>query len=102
MNRYFKMTDFTFKAQSREALGTGASRRLRKEDKLPIIVYGGDKEPLSLTLTHDDLFHASEKDGFFDSILKIKIGRSTENVKIKALQRHPYKLKLVHADFLRV
>lgn len=95
------MSNFIFKAEKRDMLGTGASRRLRKQDKIPAIIYGGNSEATLITLRHDDLYHASEKDGFFDAILEINIDGKTEKVIIKDLQRHPFKSLITHADFIR-
>lgn len=96
------MANFTFKAETRNTLGTGASRRLRKKEQLPAIIYGGEMEAVLITLRHDDLYHASEKAGFFDAILEINIDGKAEKVMIKDLQRHPFKPLLTHADFIRV
>ena len=95
------MSKFTINAVAREERGTGASRRLRKAQHIPAIIYGKDKEPASITIEHAPFFHMTEKDGFFDSEITINIGESTETVKITDLQRHPFKEKILHADFIR-
>ena len=48
-------------AEMREDVGKGASRRLRREGKIPAIVYGGEKDPAAITLDHDSILHQSEK-----------------------------------------
>ena len=96
------MSNFILKAQKRDDLGTGASRRLRKAGKIPAIVYGGDKESVSLVIEHDKLLHSTEDEAFFSSEITLEIDGESEKVTIKALQRHPYKIKLIHADFMRV
>lgn len=96
------MANFTLKVEKRDDLGTGASRRLRKAGKIPAIIYGGDKEAVSLLMDHDKLLHATEDKSFFSSEIILDIEGKKEKVLIKALQRHPYKVKLVHADFMRV
>ena len=96
-------TDFVLEAKAREDQGKGASRRLRRlEQAMPAIIYGAGKDPAPITLRHDDVFHASENEAFFSSIIEIKVDGNTENVIIKDLQRHPAKQILMHADFLRV
>ncbi|AJC49167.1 50S ribosomal protein L25 [Allofrancisella guangzhouensis] len=96
------MASFVLKAQKREDLGTGASRRLRSAGKIPAVVYGGEKEALSIVMDHDKLLHATEDRAFFSSEVTLDIDGKEEKVIIKALQRHPYKVKLIHADFMRV
>ncbi|MEQ3697339.1 MAG: 50S ribosomal protein L25/general stress protein Ctc [Pseudomonadales bacterium] len=97
------MTDYTLKAEVRDNMGKGASRRLRRlEGQVPAIVYGGDKEPLTISLPHKDLARALEDEAFYSHIVTIKIGRKSEKVILKDLQRHPAKPIIVHADFLRV
>jgi large subunit ribosomal protein L25 len=95
--------EFVLDAQSRATAGKGASRRLRsKEDGVPAIVYGGDKAPVSICVSHDKLFHAVDNEAFFSSIITLKIDGAAELVVIKDLQRHPAKPRLMHADFQRV
>ncbi|QIV96135.1 LSU ribosomal protein L25P [Allofrancisella inopinata] len=96
------MTNFVLKAQKREDLGTGASRRLRSAGKIPAVIYGGEKEAISIVMDHDKLLHATEDKIFFSSEVVLDIDGKEEKVIIKALQRHPYKVKLIHADFMRI
>lgn len=95
-------TDFELAATIREDLGKGATRRLRRENKVPAIVYGAGKDPVSITLGHNELLHSTENEAFFAHIVTINVGKKKEKVIIKALQRHPSKAILMHADFLRV
>ena len=97
------MTDYTLMAEVRDNMGKGASRRLRRlEGLVPAIVYGGDKEPLNISLPHKDLIRALSDEAFYSHIITIKVGRKSEKVILKDLQRHPAKPVIVHADFLRV
>lgn len=94
---------FTIKAEARSDVGKGASRRLRRlANKIPAILYGAEKPPVALTLEHDQLLHALEDEAFYSSVLNIVVGDSAEQAILKDLQRHPYKPKVLHADFLRV
>jgi large subunit ribosomal protein L25 len=94
---------FELEAKVRTDQGKGASRRLRRlSNEIPAIIYGGDKDPLSITLSHDDISHAVENEAFFSHIITIKVGKNSEQVIIKALQRHPAKPFILHADFLRI
>ena len=95
--------DFVLDASARTDVGKGASRRLRRlEGKIPGIVYGAGKDPVSITIRHDDIFHATEDEAFFSSIIELNLDGTTESVVIKDLQRHPAKPRIMHADFLRV
>jgi len=95
-------TGFELTAVSRNDLGKSATRRLRKENKVPAVVYGAGSEPVSITLGHNELLHSTENEAFFSHILSLKIDGKKENVVIKDLQRHPSKSILMHADFLRI
>ena len=94
--------DFNITAEVRSDLGKGASRRLRHEGKVPAVIYGGDKDPVSLTLDHDDMFHHLENEAFYSHILNIDVAGSKEKAVLKDLQRHPAKPIILHADFMRV
>ena len=95
--------DFELSCSVREDLGKGASRRLRRlNQSIPAILYGGDEKPTSLTIAHKDIAKATENEAFFSQIITLKVGKKKEKAVIKALQRHPAKPFILHADFLRV
>jgi len=97
------MVDFTLNAEVRSDLGKGASRRLRRNaGNVPAVIYGGDKAPTSITLVGKDLAKMLESEAAFASVITLKVGGSNESVLVKALQRHPSKGYVMHADFLRV
>jgi large subunit ribosomal protein L25 len=93
---------FVIEAEPRTDLGKGASRRLRREDKVPAILYGAGKEPVSLALQHNVLLHQLENEAFLSHILTVKVGGSEEQAIVKDLQRHPSKPRVLHVDFQRV
>lgn len=94
---------FELTVEARSDVGKGASRRLRREaSRLPAIIYGADKKPEMISLSQDDLMHALENEAFYSHILTLNKGNEKESVVLKALQRHPYKKKILHADFLRI
>ncbi|MDX1633500.1 MAG: 50S ribosomal protein L25/general stress protein Ctc [Marinobacter sp.] len=95
--------EFVIEAFPRGEQGRGASRRLRREErKIPAIVYGGNKEPQTISIWHNELKKALENEAFFSHILTLELDGKKESVILKDLQRHPYKPLLTHADFLRV
>jgi large subunit ribosomal protein L25 len=98
------MTDSNvINAEIREGVGKGASRRLRLKGKVPAVIYGGHRDPATLTIEHGPLMHATERESFFSSILEIKVedGR-TQKVVVRDIQHHPYKAQILHLDFMRV
>jgi large subunit ribosomal protein L25 len=93
----------TIIAEIREDVGKGASRRLRREGKVPAVIYGGHKDPVSLTLQQERLLYETESESFFASILEIKVGKDhTEQAVVRDMHRHPFKPLIMHIDFLRV
>ncbi len=90
-------------ANSREAQGTGASRRLRLTGRVPGIVYGGTDAPANIELDHNTLFHALRKEVFHSSILDLEIdGKAPTSVLLRDVQMHPFKQQVLHIDFQRV
>lgn len=101
------MSDFTLTASVRADEGKGASRRLRRANGVPAIVYGGkaganDRKPTSITLKNNELVKALENEAFYNSIIDLNIDGKVEQVILQDLQRHPAKALIWHADFLRV
>lgn len=95
-------TNFDLKASVRQDVGKGASRRLRRDQKIPAVIYGAGKEAVSLVLDHDPVMHSLENEAFYSHILNIDIDGQVEKAVLKDLQRHPFKPKILHADFQRV
>lgn len=94
---------FEVQAELREDMGKGASRRLRKTGLFPAVIYGGDADPISITVPHDSFMHELDNEAVYSQILSMKIGsKKKEDVILRDLQRHPYKPKIMHADFMRI
>ena len=89
-------------ATTRQAQGTGASRRLRRADKLPGIVYGGNVAATPIELEHNPIFYALRKEKFHASILTMELDGKDQLVVLRAFQMHPYKPQVMHIDFQRV
>lgn len=94
--------DFILNAEARHDMGKGASRRLRHAGKVPAIIYGAGKDPVAITLQHNEVIHQIENEAFFSHILTIKMDSQEENAIIKDLQRHPSKPVILHMDLQRV
>jgi len=89
-------------ARKREAQGTGASRRLRRTGKVPGILYGGDKGAVNIELDHKELFFNLKNERFHASILTLDVAGEKQQVLLRAVNMHPYKLQVQHVDFQRV
>ncbi len=89
-------------ANTRTAQGTSASRRLRRADKVPGIIYGGKGQPVAIELEHNPLYHALRKEKFHASILDMELDGKGERVLLRTYQMHPYKPQVLHIDFQRV
>jgi large subunit ribosomal protein L25 len=93
---------FEIEANIRHDIGKGASRRLRRDEKVPGILYGGGKEPIALTFEHKQVAKSLENEAFYSHILQLKTNAESEKVILKDVQRHPYKPRILHIDFQRV
>ena len=93
---------FELKAEVRTDMGKGASRRLRRTQAVPAIIYGGSSEPQSITLAHNELMHHLENEAFYSHVLSLNVDGTTEQVVLRDLQRHPFKAIILHADFMRI
>ncbi len=89
-------------ANKRVLQGKGASRRLRGCGKVPGIIYGGKNPAQAIELDHNNLYHKLKLEAFHASILSIDLGGKKEQVLLRDLQMHPFKLQVLHIDFQRV
>jgi large subunit ribosomal protein L25 len=90
------------KADKRGVQGTGASRRLRRADKVPGIVYGGGADATNIELDHNDIYHKLRMEAFHASILDMEIDGKSQQVLLRDFQMHPFKQNVLHVDFQRV
>lgn len=89
-------------AQSRKDEGKGASRRLRRANLVPAVLYGGHQDPASIQFVHNDVWLASQNEWFYASILDLVLDGAKQKVLLRDMQRHPYKQQILHLDFQRV
>jgi large subunit ribosomal protein L25 len=89
-------------AVARTDSGKGASRRLRRQNLVPAIIYGGENDPVQISLGHNVFSHQLENEAIYTQIIDLQVGSNTEEVILRDLQRHPYKNKILHADFYRI
>ncbi len=95
-------SQYVLHAEARAEQGKGASRRLRREGKLPAIVYGGGKEPKAITLKHNEISRHLLDEAFYSQVLRLEIDGAAESVVLRDLQRHPAKPLILHVDLQRI
>jgi large subunit ribosomal protein L25 len=93
---------FEFVAESRGQSGKGAAKRVRRQGKVPAIIYGGHKEPQMLTLSHNDVIKHLDHEAVYSHVLDVSVNGKTEKAILKNIQRNPAKFQVMHMDFLRV
>lgn len=93
---------FIIYGKKRNKTGKSASRYLRSNNKLPGILYGNKKNNISIELDHDSVFNMQLKSDFYKINLHLSLDNMKFLVKIKSVQRHAFKPKLLHIDFLYV
>ena len=93
---------FDLIADIREDAGKGSSRRLRRQGKVPAIIYGAGRPPRALTFDHNKVILELENESFYSSVLNIKVGDKSQAAIVKDVQRHPAKRQVMHMDFQRI
>jgi large subunit ribosomal protein L25 len=89
-------------ATSRTQQGTGASRRLRLAGRVPGILYGGKQQAQTIELDHNALYHLLKLEAFHASILNMNLDGKKQQVLLRELHMHPFKMQVMHVDFQRV
>ena len=89
-------------AQVRNLPGSSNSKKLRRNGKVPGVVYGAGKDVLNIELEHNSIMLALDVESLHSSILSLEIEGNKENVLLRDFQVHPYKQKITHIDFQRV
>jgi len=88
-------------AEKRTEFGKGAARRIRRDDKIPAVVYGHGNEPIHLTLPGHDTMMAL-KHGGANALLELQIDGETQLALTKQVQVDPIRRVLEHVDFVAV
>jgi large subunit ribosomal protein L25 len=92
----------TLSAETRERAGKGASRLLRREGRVPAVVYGNNEEPLAIHLEEKVLVKALSTGHFMNSVVMIAAGGATTRTLPKDVQFHAVTDRPLHVDFLRI
>ncbi len=92
----------TLSAESRERAGKGASRALRKEGRVPAVIYGDNKEPQAIHVEEKALVKALMTGHFFSATVDVTVGDATTTTLAKDVAFHPVTDRPMHVDFYRV
>ena len=95
-------SEVTLTAEPRNIGGTRPSRRLRREGRIPAVVYGRGGEPTPVTVGYRDLRAALTTDAGLNAILNLRVGGDTVLAIVKDIQRHPVRNEVAHVDFIRI
>ena len=89
-------------ANNRDSEGKSSNRQLRRAGSVPAVIYGGEQDPIRISILEKDIAKASEVPGFTTQILNVNLSGEEQSVIVKELQRHPATQRVLHADLQRV
>ena len=92
----------TLPAEARDRAGKGASRALRREGRVPAVVYGGKEEPLAIHVEEKELVRQLMTGHFFNSVVEVEVGSKKVQALPKDVAFHPVTERPLHVDFLRL
>ena len=92
----------TLPAEARERAGKGASRALRREGRVPAVIYGEKQEPLSVHVEEKLLTKMLSTGHFMNSVVMVDVGGTPNRTLPKAVDFHPVTSRPIHVDFLRI
>ena len=93
---------YELKAEAREQVGTGSARAVRRDGKVPAVIYGDKQPPLSIALSYKDVYYKIHGGGFLTTIATIEVDGKKIRVLPKDYQLDPVRDFPMHVDFLRV
>ena len=93
---------YELKAEAREQVGKGSARAVRRNGKVPAVIYGDKQPPLAIALNYKDVFYKIHGGGFLTTIATIDVDGKKIQVLPKDFQLDPVKDFPVHVDFLRI
>ncbi len=92
----------TLSAEARDRAGKGASRYLRREGRVPAVIYGANEEPTQIHLEEKGLIKILKTGHFMNSVVLIDVGGTQTRTLPKDVQFHPVTDRPLHVDFLRI
>jgi large subunit ribosomal protein L25 len=94
--------EFKLKAEKRDGVGKGVARKLRAGGMVPAVLYGGDLEPVHLSVNGLELWHALHTDAGANVLIDLKIDGDSFLTMPREVQRDYLKGTLIHVDFLQI
>jgi large subunit ribosomal protein L25 len=94
--------EVTLVADVNRPVGKSAARKIRREGKVPAVVYGLGSDPQPVAVPTRDFEHILHGPGGVNTLIGLEISGQKELVLARQLVRHPVKHTLVHVDFIRV
>ena len=96
------MADLVLNTEEKTTIGSRSSRRLRRDGKVPGVLYGLDQDPEIFSVDYGDLRGALTTDAGLNALIQLSINGTNQLSILKSLQRHPVKDEVIHVDFVRV
>ncbi|NDH76849.1 MAG: 50S ribosomal protein L25 [Actinobacteria bacterium] len=96
------MSDLLLSAETGRTEGSRPSRRLRREGKIPAVVYGLDTDPIAVSVPWPELRRCLTTDAGINALITLDIDGANHLSIVKDIQRHPTRRDVLHVDFLRV
>jgi large subunit ribosomal protein L25 len=93
---------YELKAEAREQVGKGSARAVRRQGKVPAVIYGDKQPPLAIALPYKEIFYKIHGGGFLTTVATIDVDGKKIEVLPKDFQLDPVKDFPMHVDFLRV
>lgn len=94
--------NYALTAEIRERTGKGAARALRRDNKIPAVIYGDNQEPIIITLPGKETTIEYQKGTMYTTLCNVKVGKDDHLVLARDVQLHPVSDVIEHIDFLRV
>ena len=96
------MADLVLNTEEKTTIGSRSSRRLRRDGKVPGVLYGLGQDPEIFSVDYGDLRGALTTDAGLNALIQLSIKGTNQLSILKTLQRHPVKDEVIHVDFVRV
>ena len=93
------MATASLNGSARTDRGTGVARKLRREGKVPAVIYGHGREPQSLTVETRELEKLLSTVSAASTVIELSLGGAVAKTLIREIQRHPVKRNIIHVDF---
>ena len=96
------MADLVLNTEEKTTIGSRSSRRLRRDGKVPGVLYGLGQDPEIFSVDYGDLRGALNTDAGLNALIQLSVNGTNQLSILKSLQRHPVKDEVIHVDFVRV